>query len=181
MRKFLAVIALATMVFLPSVLPAQTAAAKKAPTKPASPAVVIVTPDKIQWGAAPPIFQPGAQIAVLAGDPGKAGPFIIRLKIPDGYRIMPHWHPTAENVTVISGEFHAAMGDKFDESAMVTLPAGSVAVLPPHHNHYAMAKGETVVQVNAIGPFKLTYANPADDPTKGQTGEAPKKKAASKK
>jgi uncharacterized RmlC-like cupin family protein len=178
MRKFLAAITLAAMVFLPSLLPAQTAPAKKAAAQPAAPAVVIVTPDKIQWGPAPPIFQPGAQIAVLAGDPGKTGPFILRLKVPDGYKIMPHWHPTAENVTVISGEFHAAMGDKFDENSMVTLPSGSVAVLPAHHSHYAMAKGETVVQVNAIGPFKLTYVNPADDPTKGQASEAPKKKAA---
>ena len=181
MHKLSATVALTAMVFFSSLLPAQTHAAKKTAAKPTAPAVVIVTPDKVQWGPAPPIFQPGAQIAVLAGDPSKAGPFILRLKVPDGYRIMPHWHPTAENVTVISGEFHAAMGDKFDESSMVTLPAGSVAVLPPHHNHYAMAKGETVVQVNAIGPFKLTYANPADDPTKGQASEAPKKAAPPKK
>jgi oxalate decarboxylase/phosphoglucose isomerase-like protein (cupin superfamily) len=83
---------------------------------------------------------------------------------------MPHWHPTAENVTVISGEFHVGMGDKFDESSMLTLPAGSVAVVPTHHNHYAMAKGESVVQVNATGPFKLVYVNPADDPSK-RTGQ----------
>ena len=169
MRKFLTI-----LVLFPALLLAQTAAPKKAATKPAGPEAVILTPDKIQWGPAPPIFQPGAQFAVIAGDPSKAGPYIVRLKLPDGYKIMPHWHPTTENVTVISGEFHAAMGDKFDESSMGTLPPGSVAVMPPHHNHYAMAKGETVVQVNGTGPFKLTYVNPADDPTKGQSGAAPK-------
>jgi len=84
-------------------------------------------------------------------------------------------------VTVLSGEFHVGMGNKFDESSMQTLPAGSVAVVPTHHNHYAMAKGETVVQVNATGPFKLVYVNPADDPTHGQAGPAAKKKAATKK
>jgi hypothetical protein len=181
MRKLPATVALTAMVLLPLLLPAQTAAAKKTAAKPATPAAIIVTPDKIQWGPAPPMLQSGAQIAVLAGDPGKTGPFIIRLKVPDGYRIMPHWHPTAENVTVISGEFHAAMGDKFDESAMATLPAGSLAVLPAHHSHYAMAKGETVVQIHGMGPFKLTYVNPADDPSAVKEGAAPKTKAAPKK
>jgi hypothetical protein len=82
---------------------------------------------------------------------------------------------------VISGEFHAGMGDKFDESSMTTLPAGSLAVMPAHHNHYAMAKGETVVQVHGTGPFKLIYVNPADDPSKGQPSAAPKKSPAPKK
>jgi quercetin dioxygenase-like cupin family protein len=176
MRKFMAVLLL-----LPVISLAQTAAPKKAAAKPAGPSPVVVTPDKIQWGPAPPIFPAGAQFAVLAGDPSKAGPFIVRLKFPDGYRVMPHWHPTAENVTVISGEFHVGMGNKFDESSMQTLPAGSVAVVPTHHNHYAMAKGETMVQVNATGPFKLVYVNPADDPTHGQASPAAKKKAATKK
>jgi Cupin len=173
MRKFLGI-----LILLPALLLAQTSSApKKAPAKAAGPAPVVVTPDKIQWGPAPPIFQPGAQFAVLAGDPGKPGPFVVRLKLPDGYKIMPHWHPTPETVTVISGEFHVGMGDKFDPSALATLPPQSVAVVPAHHNHYAVAKGETVVQVNAMGPFKLVYVNPADDPTKGQSA-APKKTGA---
>jgi hypothetical protein len=173
MRKLLAILLL-----LPVISLAQTAAPKKAATKAkaAGPAPVVVTPDKIQWGPAPPVFQPGAQFAVLAGDPGKAGPFIVRVKVPDGYRIMPHWHPSAENVTVLSGEFHVGMGDKFDESSMLTLPAHSLAVVPPHHNHYAMAKGETEIQINGVGPLKLTYVNPADDPSKGQASPSAKKK-----
>src|ERR1051326_2757025 len=178
MRKFLAVLLL-----LPVLGLAQTAAPKKAAAKakPAGPAPVVVTPDKVQWSAAPPVFQPGAQFAVLAGDPGKPGPFTVRLKMPDGYRVMPHWHPTAENVTVLSGEFHVGMGDKFDESSMQTLPAHSLAVMPPHHNHYALAKGEPEFQVSGTGPFKLVYVNPADDPSKGQASPAAKKKTAPKK
>ena len=178
MRKLLAILLL-----LPVISLAQTAAPKKAATKakPAGPAAVVVTPDKVQWGPAPPVFPTGAQFAVIAGDPSKAGPFIVRLKFPDGYRVMPHWHPTAENVTVISGEFHVGMGDKFDESSMLTLPAGSVAVVPVHHNHFAMAKGESVVQVNATGPFKLVYVNPSDDPTHGQASPAKKGGTATKK
>jgi ChrR-like protein with cupin domain len=176
MRKFLAVLLL-----LPVLALAQTAAPKKAAAKPAGPAPVVVTPDKIQWGPAPAIFPAGAQFAVLAGDPGKPGPFTVRLKFPDGYRVMPHWHPTAENVTVLSGEFHVGMGAKFDETSLTTLPAHSIAVVPAHHNHYAMAKGETEVQVSAMGPFKLTYVNPADDPTHGQASSTAKKKPAAKK
>ena len=178
MRKLLAILLL-----LPVLVVAQTAAPKKAATKakPAGPAAVVVTPDKIQWGPAPPVFPAGAQFAVLAGDPSKAGPFVVRIKTPDGYRIMPHWHPAGEYVTVISGEFHVGMGDKFDESSLQTLPAGSVASVPAHHNHYAMAKGETVVQVNSTGPFKLVYVNPADDPTHGQASPAKKGATAAKK
>jgi hypothetical protein len=178
MRKLLAILLL-----LPVISLAQTAAPKKAATKakPAGPAPVVVTPDKIQWGSAPPVFPSGAQFAVLAGDPGKPGPFTVRIKAPDGYRIMPHWHPTAENVTVLSGEFHVGMGEKFDESSMLTLPAHSVAVMPPHHNHYAMTKGETELQVSGTGPFKLIYVNAADDPSKAQASPAAKKKTAAKK
>jgi hypothetical protein len=178
MRKLLAILLLFPVISL-----AQTAAPKKAASKAkaAGPAPVVVTPDKIQWGPAPPVFQPGAQFAVLAGDPGKAGPFIVRVKVPDGYRIMPHWHPSAENVTVLSGEFHVGMGDKFDESSMLTLPAHSLAVVPPHHNHYAMAKGETEIQIHGVGPLKLIYVNPADDPSKGQASPAAKKKTGATK
>jgi hypothetical protein len=177
MRRLLAIV-----VLLPALALAQTAP-KKASGKAqaAAPAPVVVTPDKIQWGPAPPVFPAGAQFAAIAGDPSKAGPFIIRLRLPDGYRIMPHWHPTTENVTVLSGELHVGMGDKFDESSMVTLPAGSVGVVPTHHNHYAMAKGATELQVHAIGPFKLTYVNPADDPTHGQASPAKKGGTAAKK
>ena len=178
MRKLFAILLLLPMLSL-----AQTAASKKAATKakPAGPAPVVVTPDKVQWGPAPAVFPSGAQFAVLSGDPMKPGPFVVRIKMPDGYRIMPHWHPTTETVTVLSGEFHVGLGDKFDESSMTTLAPESLASVPPHHNHYAMAKGETVVQVNSTGPFKLIYVNPSDDPSKGQASSAGKKKTAAKK
>lgn len=179
MRKFLAI-----FILVPALLLAQTATtAKKTATKAAAPAASVVTPDKLQWGPAPPVFPAGAQFAVVTGNPAAAGPFIVRLKLPDGYRIMPHWHPTAENVTVLSGEFRVGMGNKFDETALQPLPADSVAVIPPHHNHYGMAKGETELQINSTGPFKLVYVNPADDPSHSQGvpgkkgGSSTKKKA----
>src|SRR5258708_31836103 len=166
MHKFLTISVLASALAF-----AQTAAApKKAPGKASSKAPasagVIVTPDKIQWGPAPPVMPPGAKAAVIAGNPRGAGPVIIRLKMPDGYKIMPHWHPTAETVTVLSGEFRVAMGDKWDDSKLLSLPAHSLAVVPQHPTHYGVAKGETEVQVSGMGPFKIMYVNPTDDPSK---------------
>jgi quercetin dioxygenase-like cupin family protein len=95
-----------------------------------------------------------------------AAPFVVRLKMPAGYKINRHFHPTDENVTVISGTFAVAMGDAFAAAGMKTLPAGGFALLPAQMHHYAMAKVPTVVQVHAVGPFALTYVNPADDPSK---------------
>src|SRR5258706_11090142 len=84
----------------------------------------LTTPNDVKWGPAPPVFQAGAQMAVLQGDPGAVGPYTVRLMMPDGYRIMPHWHPTTENVTVISGTFHLGTGATFDEASGSEMPAG---------------------------------------------------------
>jgi uncharacterized RmlC-like cupin family protein len=125
------------------------------------------TPDQIKWGPPPPFVAPGAQLAVIEGNPmGSSGDFTIRLKMPDGYKIAPHWHPKRENVTVISGNFKVGMGDKFDESKMMTFPAGSFAYLDPDMHHYAMASGEAVVQVHGMSPLQFNYVNPMDDPSK---------------
>ena len=125
------------------------------------------TPDKISYGPVPAFIPAGAQLAVLEGDPtAAAGDFTVRLKMPDGYRIPPHWHPHRENVTVISGNFKVGMGDTFDESKMMTFGAGSFAYLDPTMHHYAMAKGEVVVQVHGMSPLQFNYVNPADDPSK---------------
>lgn len=161
MRKSLIVLfLLAGLVF------AQTAKKKTTKSAAATPAPTVMTPDKINWGDPPPIFAPGAKMAVLSGNPMGAGEFVVRLRMPDGYKIMPHWHPTQEDVTVISGEFRVAMGDKWDDSKLGALTPGSFAAVPARHRHYALAKGETEVQVNGMGPFKLNYVNPADDPSK---------------
>lgn len=124
------------------------------------------TPADMKWGPAPPVFQSGAEMAVLQGNPGAAGAYTVRLKMPDGYKIMPHWHPTTENVTVISGTFHLGTGPKFDDSKGAEMPAGSFGYVGPHMQHYAWVTGETIVQVHGMGPFKLVYVNPADDPSK---------------
>jgi len=124
--------------------------------------------DAVQWGPAPPSVPKGAQAAVLAGDPGKPGPFTIRLKLPSGYKVPAHQHPTAEAVTVISGEFNIGMGDKLDEAKAQKLGPGSFVDLPANMNHFAFATAETVVQINSTGPFAIKYVNPADDPSRTQ-------------
>ena len=124
------------------------------------------SPDQIQFGPVPPVLPAGAQLAVLEGDPmGSFGAFTIRLKMPDGYRIAPHWHPKRENVTVISGSFKVGMGDSFDASKMTAFQVGSFAYLDPSMHHYGMAVGETVVQIHGPAPFQINYVNPADDPS----------------
>jgi quercetin dioxygenase-like cupin family protein len=126
-----------------------------------------MTADALKWGPAPPVLPKGVQIAVLAGDPGKKGPFVVRLKIPAGLKVPAHQHPSAEAVTVISGDFRFGMGDKLDESKAEKLGPGGFVDLPANMNHYAFSGGgEVIVQINAEGPFEIKYVNPADDPSK---------------
>ena len=126
---------------------------------------VMLTADEMKWVDAPPALPPGAKFALVQGDLAKPGAlFTFRQKFPDGYRVPPHFHPADEHITVISGTFHMAMGDRFDASGGSALPAGSYVVMPKSQHHYAWATGETVVQVHAIGPWGITYVNPADDP-----------------
>ena len=125
------------------------------------------TPDEVQWGPAPAFVPAGASLAVLEGNPmATTGDYTVRLKMPDGYKIAPHWHPKRENVTVISGTFKVGMGDKFDENKMMTFPSGGFGYLDPSMHHYAIASGETVVQIHGMSPVKFNYVDPNDDPSK---------------
>ena len=119
---------------------------------------------QLNWMPAPAVFPVGAQMAVLDGDPSSSAEFTVRLKLPDGYRIPPHTHPTDEHVTVISGAFKVGMGRTFATDSMVTLASGAFVTAPAGHAHYAAAQGATIVQVHALGPFALTYVNPNDAP-----------------
>jgi len=118
----------------------------------------------LKWGPAPASLPTGAEDAILQGDPGKAGPFTIRLKMASGYKVAPHTHPTAEAITVISGTFALGSGPKFDENAGKEMAAGAFSVMPAGMQHYAWCKNDCVIQVNSTGPFEIKYVNPADDP-----------------
>lgn len=126
--------------------------------------IVLNPPAQLQWKAGPPSLPKGAQIAVLEGDPNKEGPFVFRVKVPDGYRIPPHTHPKPERVTVIAGTFHIGMGEKFDTDAAKPMPAGTYGVWEAGMKHFVWVKGETIVQFHGNGPWSIKYVDPADDP-----------------
>jgi hypothetical protein len=121
-------------------------------------------PDALQWQAGPPSLPPGAQIAVLEGDPSKEGPFVFRVKVPDGYRIPPHTHPKTERVTVIAGTFNIGMGEKFDQHAARAMPIGTYGYWAAGMKHFVWVKGETIVQFHGMGPWSIQYLDPNDDP-----------------
>ena len=125
---------------------------------------VMVTPGNLKWTDGPPSLPAGSKAAVIEGDPKNPGPFTMRLKLPANYKIPPHWHPAEEHVTVISGTLNMGMGDKFDASKGNALPVGSFAVMPAKANHFAFTNEETVIQLHGMGPWGITYVNPADDP-----------------
>jgi quercetin dioxygenase-like cupin family protein len=120
----------------------------------------------LTWGPAPAQFPKGAKMAVVSGDPSKAAPFKVELSLPNGYKIPPHFHPTDETVTVKKGTFLVGMGDSLDLSKTKAMKAGATGKVPAQHHHYGAARGATIVSVSAMGPFAMTYVNPADDPSK---------------
>jgi quercetin dioxygenase-like cupin family protein len=125
---------------------------------------MILAPADVEWRAGPASLPAGAEFAVLEGDPSQRGFFTLRLRLPDGYVIPPHSHPGVERLTVVSGTFRLGMGDQVDPQATRALEPGSYFSMPPGMNHFAIAQGETVVQLTSIGPWQVNYANPADDP-----------------
>jgi quercetin dioxygenase-like cupin family protein len=123
-----------------------------------------VLPEEIDWKPFP-AFPPAARLAIVVGEPTKPGPYTIRVKVPDGVKLMPHRHPEDRIYTVISGVFYIGVGDQFDADKLKAYPPGSVVVLPGDTPHFHWAKsGEYVSQVSAVGPLGLEYLDPNDDP-----------------
>jgi quercetin dioxygenase-like cupin family protein len=128
---------------------------------------VIQSLKEAQWGAAPPMLPPGAQIAVLAGNPMANGAYTIRLKFPADYSIPAHSHPTDENVVVVTGALAFGMGDALNKEASTnkTIGPGGYALMPANMNHFAYTtKQETTIVLYGQGPVEFKYVNPADDP-----------------
>lgn len=151
MTKWTKVAAIALAMVLPGL-----AAAQHAHT--------FATAKDLKWGDTPSL--PGAKVAVVEGPMNEEKPFILRIKFPADYRIAPHFHSSIEHVTVIKGEFFMGMGEKFEKGKGKGLKAGDIAIMQPKTPHYAYTKKETEVQVHGMGPWTLTYVNPADDPRK---------------
>ena len=130
----------------------------------APPVHTIVPADAVSWRPGPPSLLPGAEASVLYGDPAKEGLFVMRLKLPAGFRIAPHTHPRPEILTVVSGAFHVGMGPVADPAKAQRLPAGSFFAFDPGLAHYAHVEEETVVQLSSTGPWTINYLNAKDDP-----------------
>jgi len=123
-----------------------------------------VLPEDIDWKPFA-AFPPSARLAVVVGDPTKAGPYVIRVKVPSGVRLMPHKHPEDRVYTITSGVFYIGLGDQFDANKLQAYPPGSVIVLPGKTPHFHWARsGEYVSQVQGIGPLGLEYLDSRDDP-----------------
>jgi quercetin dioxygenase-like cupin family protein len=126
---------------------------------------VTLQPDSLKW-TAPAAYAKGAQFAVLKGDPTKEGVYVVRLKVPAGFKIPAHTHPNDENVTVLFGTFNIGTGSKLDETKGTSIKAGGYSFVAKGMQHYAWFPEETVIQLHGIGPQGITYVNPEDDPRK---------------
>ena len=123
-------------------------------------------PASLKWGGAPTGLPSGAQMAVVSGDPGKKGMFVVELKMPVDYAVPAHWHPTDETVKVLSGKIGYGMSDKLVEAGAKHLTAGQSVVMKAKMHHWVFASGPATLHVSGMGPFAITYVNPKDDPRK---------------
>lgn len=123
-----------------------------------------INPANLKWAAGPPGLPNGAQFAVLSGDPAKPGLFTIRARMPAGYTVPPHWHPSDELVTVMSGDLSLGMGSRLNRRRATRLVTGGYVVARARMHHYAFTRGGATIQITAQGPFAITYVNPRDDP-----------------
>ena len=125
---------------------------------------LLYTPDDVDWQAGPASLEEGAQFAVLEGNPSEAGVFTMQIKMPDGFSINPHTPPNVERVTVLQGTFHLGSGEEVDRDVTEALPPGTYTSMPPGMVHYAIAEGETVIQLTSVGPWVINYVREEEDP-----------------
>jgi len=160
---------------LPLLLASPAALSKHAAPKPAA------APAELKWMDAPPGLPAGAQMAVVSGDPSKAGKFTVRLRMPINYAVRPHWHPTDEHVTLISGKLAYGMSDQLNRAAATALDAGQSVTMKAKMNHWVFTGDGAELEISAMGPFKITYVNPADDPRTAAPAKPAEKPAAKSK
>ncbi|MGH9603938.1 MAG: cupin domain-containing protein [Terriglobales bacterium] len=134
--------------------------------KPAAAAHFTAEASGLQWT---PLFL-GLERAVVSGDPAKPGvPFVMRLRASKGAQVPAHYHPVDENVTVLAGRLRLGKGDKYDAKALHAMTAGSYSFMPANMRHFGRFAPGTVVQIHGVGPFTITFVNPADDPRTAAT------------
>ena len=168
-RRFIVLLTLAAAVLLSLSVAAQTKPGSTAPSVPK--AHIAVRPDAVRWTPMSSDLMEGTpafalteppQVSLLEGDPSQAGaPFTLRIRLAAGTRVPPHWHPTEEHITVLQGRFSLGMGDEYNEASLQELPTGSYASMPKGMTHFALATGDTIVQVHGVGPFKSVWVTPS--------------------
>lgn len=138
--------------------------------QPGQDAFKAILSEDIDWKPFP-AFPPSVRLAAVVGQPSEPGPYVVRVKVPGGVKLMPHKHSEDRVYTVISGVFYIGLGDRFDADQLKTYAPGSVIVLPGNTSHFHWARaGEYITQVTAIGPLGIEYVNPKDDPRNGASG-----------
>jgi hypothetical protein len=148
--QHLALAAFASAIVVASVAVAQNGA----------PGVVALTPEEMKWQSQGALAAPGLEQANLVGDPARSGPYTIRLRFPKGYRILPHTHPDARDVTILSGIFATGYGERFEPANLKVLPAGSFYTEPANMPHYIYIKEDVILQVSGTGPSGRKFVNP---------------------
>jgi len=122
------------------------------------------TPAELKWMDGPPGLPGGATFAVKKGNPMAKGMFTIGIKMPAGYAVPAHWHPTDEHVTVVSGKVAYGMSDRLNLAQAQGAGPGDQVVMKAKEHHWVLTAEGAEVEVSAMGPFQITYVNPADDP-----------------
>lgn len=128
---------------------------------PTNPNAILIKTDEVKFHPAPG-FPKGAQIVLLRGDLSQPEPYTLRLKLPNGYVIPAHWHSTDEEVTVLSGTLNVGLGDKVDKAQSTALAPGGFQLVPANAHHYVWATGETVIQLDGMGPRTTVFVDPQE-------------------
>jgi hypothetical protein len=123
----------------------------------------------LAWGPAPEGLPTGARVAVVSGDPTKAGPFTLRVDMPPEYAVRPHYHPTSEELRLIEGTLHLGHGKKWDQGAMKEVAPDQPVTIGAKEPHFMHAASRVLLEVQSTGPFGITYIDPKDDPRTGST------------
>jgi quercetin dioxygenase-like cupin family protein len=141
----------------------QAQATGAAQVEPTGPDHVMVNPAELKWADAPSL-PPGAKVSLIEGQLDQPVPFTLRVQFPAGYQLAAHRHPAIEHTTVLSGVVNMGMGDTLDKARTTAMPAGSITIMQAGTNHFLWTADGATVQVHGVGPFGITYVNPADDP-----------------
>ena len=123
------------------------------------------TSDDLKWVKGPASLPAGAKLAILKGDFAKPGTLAYRLKLPAGYQLMPQSSPAINRIVVVSGTFYLGAGEKFDRARTIPMSTGYVHWLD-ESPYFAWTKEETVIEIDGVGPWSVSYVNPGDNPMK---------------